>query len=107
MRVHSESGLLSKGHGILHGAMLRKLTHIRGQERGHVARRRIDLAGARPLENSRLLTGRADRLAQRAVTLYGAATQAAWQRQCGRAHPEGTSYPLAHQGCKPRVKTAF
>src|SRR5439155_13186681 len=62
VRVNIEHGLLSESHGILHRAMVGKLTHVGGQERGHVARRRIDLAGAGPLEDSGLLARPANRL---------------------------------------------
>jgi len=47
-RTYREDGLLSKGHCTLYCAMASKLAQIRGQEGSHVARRRIDLAGASP-----------------------------------------------------------
>jgi len=98
VRVDGEHGLLSERHGTLHRAAVGKLAHVRGQKRSHVARRRINLAGARPLESARFLTRPADRLAHLAVTLHGAAKQVARQRQCGRGHPERDGYPFVHQG---------
>jgi hypothetical protein len=81
VRVDVEHALLGEGHGILDWAMIGKLAEIGNQERGHVARRRIDLARAGPFENSLLLTRPADCPAYRAVTLHGAGKQVAWQWQ--------------------------
>src|SRR5438132_14421331 len=98
---------MSKGHGILDGPMAGKLPEIGSQKRGHVARRRIDLAGAWPLEGSTLFTGAPTRPAPWAVTLHGATKQIARQRQRRRAHPERTSYALVHQSREARVETTF
>jgi len=78
-----------------------------GQEGRHVARRRIDLAGAGPDEILLLSTGSSDRPALRPVTLHGAVAQVARQRQRGRAHPERTGEPVLHQGRELRVEAAF
>src|SRR5438445_7770341 len=88
--------------------MAGKLAEIGSQEGGHVTRRRIDLAGAWPLESPSLFTRSADWFAHGAITLHGAAKQIARQRQCGRCHPQWTGKPLVHQRCESRVvETAF
>src|SRR5882724_10512140 len=87
--------------------MLWKLTEISGHKGSHVARRRINLAGARPLESSAFLTRSTTRLARRAVTLHGATKQIARQRQCSRRHPERAGKPLIHQRGETRVESPF
>src|SRR5439155_14475143 len=99
---------MSEGHGILDRPVTGKVAEIGSQESGHVARRRIDLAGAWPLESSPFHTGSADGPSPWAVTLHGAAEQIGRQRQRGRCHPQWTGKPLMHQRCKSRViETAF
>src|SRR5439155_5234881 len=87
--------------------MAGKLAHVRSKERGHVARRRIDLTGAWPLEGSPFHARLATRLSLRTVPLHGATKQISRQGQCGRVHPERTGYSLVHQSGERRVESAL
>src|SRR5712675_2109644 len=94
---------MSEGHRILDRPVAGKLAEIGSQEGGHVARRRIDLAGTGPLESSPFHTRSTDGPSPWAVTLHGAAKQIARQRQRGRCHPQWTGKPLVHQRRESRV----
>src|SRR5215211_3331769 len=87
--------------------MIGKFAHIRGEKCGHIARRRIDLAGASPLERSPFHARLAARLTLRTVPLHGTTKQISRQRKCGRAHPERTGYSLVHQLGERRVEAVL
>src|SRR6266481_3816610 len=87
--------------------MAGKIAHILGKKRCHVARLRIDLARASPLEGSPFHARLATRLTLRTVPLHGATKQISRQGKCGRAHPERTGYSLVHQLGERRVETAL
>src|SRR5947208_15678876 len=53
---------MGKSHGIFDRAMAGNLAEIGSQEGGHVTRRRIDLAGAWPVESPSLFTRSGKRL---------------------------------------------